>query len=418
LTGGKLFTYAGGTTTPKATYTTSSGAVANSNPIILDAAGRTPNEIWLETGAQYKFILKTSTDVTIGTYDNIPSINDPYAINSTLSNVTGTNAIAATATPTLTAYAAGAVYTFIAVNDNTGAATLSIDGLTAKSITKDGSAALTAGDIQAGKLMWVQYDGTTFQLINNIVYGGSVVNATISNSSVSGLTAPLGVTDGGTGLGTLTLDNVILGNGVSTPKFVAPGTSKNVLTSNGTTWTSAVPIAGVPTQIGQIPFSLDGLVYTPTHKIVPATVATATGTAVDFTGIPSWVKRITIMLAGVTVGGGITRLQLGTAGPTYVSSGYVGSYSCLAQGSSTQNATNFSSAFLLADSTLSGTSGLVTLAKVDGNTWSESSTLGASAARTAFGGGYITLSDPLVALRLSSTTGASFSAGSVNIIYE
>jgi hypothetical protein len=47
------------------------------------------------------------------------------------------------------------------------------------------------------------------------------------------------VTDGGTGLGTLTANNVILGNGTSTPLFVAPGTSGNVLTSNGTTWSSS-----------------------------------------------------------------------------------------------------------------------------------------------------------------------------------
>lgn len=166
LTGGKLYTYTAGTTTPKATYTTSSGAAANANPIILDAAGRTPNEIWLEVGVQYKFILKTSADVTIGTYDNLPAINDPYSINSLLSSVTGTNAIAATATPTLTAYAAGQVYSFIAANTNTSTVTLSIDGLTAKSVTKTGAVALGAGDIRAGMLCWIEYDGVEFQLIN------------------------------------------------------------------------------------------------------------------------------------------------------------------------------------------------------------------------------------------------------------
>ena len=59
LTGGKVYTYAAGTTTPLATYTTSTGAVANTNPIILDAAGRTPNEIWLIAGTLYKFIVQT-----------------------------------------------------------------------------------------------------------------------------------------------------------------------------------------------------------------------------------------------------------------------------------------------------------------------------------------------------------------------
>jgi hypothetical protein len=63
--------------------------------------------------------------------------------------------------------------------------------------------------------------------------------------------ADVGVTDGGTGLSTLTLNNVILGNGTSAPQFVAPGTSGNVLTSDGTTWASAAAPAGsLPSQTG------------------------------------------------------------------------------------------------------------------------------------------------------------------------
>lgn len=83
LTGGKLYTYAAGTTTNQATYTTSAGNVAHSNPIILDAAGRVPGgEIWLTDGLQYKFVLKTSTDTSIATYDNIIGINSTAAIDA------------------------------------------------------------------------------------------------------------------------------------------------------------------------------------------------------------------------------------------------------------------------------------------------------------------------------------------------
>lgn len=75
LAGGKVYTYAAGTTTPVATYTTSAGNVAHANPIVLDSAGRVAaNEIWLITGTQYKFIVKTSTDVEIATYDNISGV--------------------------------------------------------------------------------------------------------------------------------------------------------------------------------------------------------------------------------------------------------------------------------------------------------------------------------------------------------
>lgn len=55
----------------------------------------------------------------------------------------------------------------------------------------------------------------------------------------TGVTGTLAVINGGTGLATLTANNVILGNGTSAPTFVAPGTSGNVLTSNGTSWASA-----------------------------------------------------------------------------------------------------------------------------------------------------------------------------------
>lgn len=73
LTGGKIYTYFAGTTTPVTTYTTNAGTVAHPNPIVLDAAGRVPSggEIWLTDGISYKFIVRTSTEVLIGTYDNI-----------------------------------------------------------------------------------------------------------------------------------------------------------------------------------------------------------------------------------------------------------------------------------------------------------------------------------------------------------
>jgi hypothetical protein len=76
LAGGKIYSYIAGTSTLSPTYTTSAGNIANSNPIILDSAGRTPQEVWLTSGQLYKFILRDSADTLIGTYDNIPSIND------------------------------------------------------------------------------------------------------------------------------------------------------------------------------------------------------------------------------------------------------------------------------------------------------------------------------------------------------
>jgi hypothetical protein len=71
LAGGLIYTYAAGTTTPAATYTTYTGGTANTNPIVLDSAGRTPAQIWLTSGSSYKFVLQTALGVTIKTDDNI-----------------------------------------------------------------------------------------------------------------------------------------------------------------------------------------------------------------------------------------------------------------------------------------------------------------------------------------------------------
>jgi hypothetical protein len=74
LAGGLIYTYAAGTTTPLATYISANGLTANTNPIILDAAGRPPNEIWLNGGYSYKFVLKDSTYVQIWTMDNLSGL--------------------------------------------------------------------------------------------------------------------------------------------------------------------------------------------------------------------------------------------------------------------------------------------------------------------------------------------------------
>jgi hypothetical protein len=110
LTGGKLYTYAAGTTTPLATYTTSSGSIAHTNPIILDSAGRVPGgEIWL-TAALYKFTLQDSTGALIATYDNVGGIG---AASYQVQNFTGDGS---TVIFTLSNASLGENYTFVYIN--------------------------------------------------------------------------------------------------------------------------------------------------------------------------------------------------------------------------------------------------------------------------------------------------------------
>ena len=88
LAGGLIYTYAAGTTTPQATYTSNSGSIAQANPIVLNASGRVPSgEIWLTQLLTYKFVLQTSGGTTIGTYDNISSIAGSIP---TIADFTGT----------------------------------------------------------------------------------------------------------------------------------------------------------------------------------------------------------------------------------------------------------------------------------------------------------------------------------------
>ena len=88
LSGGKIYTYAAGTTTPQVTYTNSSGTTPHANPIVLDSAGRVPGgEIWVLAGVLYKFTLETAAGVLIGTYDNVGSTATGAA---TIANFVGT----------------------------------------------------------------------------------------------------------------------------------------------------------------------------------------------------------------------------------------------------------------------------------------------------------------------------------------
>ena len=110
LTGGKIYSYAAGTTTPQVTYTSNTGVTFHTNPIILDAAGRVPGgEIWLDA-PPYKFVLETSVNVLIATYDNIVGIG---AAAYQIANFTGTSSQTVFTLPTASL---GENFTFVYIN--------------------------------------------------------------------------------------------------------------------------------------------------------------------------------------------------------------------------------------------------------------------------------------------------------------
>lgn len=134
----------------------------------------------------------------------------------TLTSGGSANAQTLTHTAAVQALVRGQTYMFVAGFSNAAATTLAVDGLTATAVRLN-NAALVGGEIVSGRTYLVAYDGTAYQLIG----GGS------------SLATPVTVANGGTGLGTLTAHNVILGEGTSNVAFVAPGVAGQVLTSTG-----------------------------------------------------------------------------------------------------------------------------------------------------------------------------------------
>jgi len=120
-----------------------------------------------------------------------------------------------------------------------GAVTLQVPAIQKSYIVKNGSGQTVTVEISGGTGVAVPNGSTT------VVYadGTNVVTA-LNYAPALTLGAALPVASGGTGATTLTANNVVIGNGTSAVQFVAPGTSGNLLTSNGTTWTSAVPAPG------------------------------------------------------------------------------------------------------------------------------------------------------------------------------
>jgi hypothetical protein len=177
-----------------------------------------------------------------GTWGNTTNTNLGTALEQAVvgkADVTmSTTTVTLTLTNANTAQDARAIYLNLTGSPG-GAAVLEVPAIEKPYIVKNGSDQQVT--IKVSGQTGVPIPTTKTALVYN--NGTDVVTAIDFIPSLV-LGAALPVASGGTGATTLTANNVVIGNGTSAVQFVAPGTSGNLLTSNGTTWTSAVPAPG------------------------------------------------------------------------------------------------------------------------------------------------------------------------------
>jgi hypothetical protein len=147
-------------------------------------------------------------------------------------------------------------------------------------------------------------------------------------------------------------------------------------------------------------------------------VATTSGTSIDFTSIPSWVKRVTMLFNVVSTNGASDYLiQIGAG--SFTTSGYTGSSSVVTTGVGTRN---FTTGFGIYNNIAAGTifSGAMTISTMESNIWVASGAFGMSGSvGTMPSGGSVTLSGTLDRIRLTTVNGTdAYDAGSINILYE
>jgi len=144
-------------------------------------------------------------------------------------------------------------------------------------------------------------------------------------------------------------------------------------------------------------------------------VASTSGTSIDFTSIPSWVKRITVMFNGVSTSG-TSQIQIQLGSGSVVTTGYV----CSSWTANTNN-NNSTAGFLITGANLAANAyyGNALICNQTGNTWVESHVMGGSSSSSCIGGGSLALSGALDRIRITTANGTdTFDAGSINILYE
>lgn len=159
VNGGKIYTYDAGTLNARTTWTDVGKATPAANPIVLDANGKA--QIYAD-GA-YKFVIKTSADVTLYTYDNLLFVLEDGTTQYGGTSSGGANTYSVSTSPATTSYVAGQRVTFKAHQTNTSSVTVNVNSVGSVALNKlDGVTALAANDILQNGIVDMVHDGTRF----------------------------------------------------------------------------------------------------------------------------------------------------------------------------------------------------------------------------------------------------------------
>lgn len=151
-------------------------------------------------------------------------------------------------------------------------------------------------------------------------------------------------------------------------------------------------------------------------------VASTSGTSIDFTSIPSWVKKITVMFSGVSTNGtSIVQIQLGTGSTSYTTSGYISTAAIWGNAGAASVTTGTAGFYTSMDSAATYVrNGSFVLSNVTGNTWVCNGGHGDSTStKVTVAYGSVALAAALTAVRVTTVNGTdTFDAGTINIMYE